>query len=305
MIKTLVKFSAIAIIIGLFGVHFYAPRIITEIKNPIIQLLRNKSFQGKPESFSKDKSNGRFISFNSFDDIILKAYLTYSKLDSVKGTIILLHGIRSYKEHFIEMSNKLSNLGYNAIALDSRAHGESGGKHCTFGVKEKKDISALIDFLTDEKINNNIGIWGQSLGGAIGLQSLAYDKRIKFGIIESTFSDLKIITQDYFRYHTGIKANSFCNYLLKRAGNIADFNPNESTPAMSCKLIEQPVLLVHGTQDKRIKIKYSKINFKNIKSNDKQYIEVTGANHLNVWKTGGERYFEQVMEFIDMHSKFR
>jgi alpha-beta hydrolase superfamily lysophospholipase len=114
----------------------------------------------------------------------LSSYLTYSSLDTVKGTIILLHGIRSNKESFIGLNTKLSKLGFNSLALDSRAHGQSSGTHCTFGVKEKKDISELISTLSEkEGITENIGVWGQSLGGAIGLQALENDKRIKFGII--------------------------------------------------------------------------------------------------------------------------
>ena len=42
------------------------------------------------------------------DGIRLSTYKIYTKLSKNKGTIIFLHGIRSYKEHFLPMSKILS-----------------------------------------------------------------------------------------------------------------------------------------------------------------------------------------------------
>ena len=137
--------------------------------------------------------------------------------------------------------------------MDLRAHGKSGGTHCTFGVKEKNDISELINVLEKkENIDDNIGIWGQSLGGAIGLQAIGNDKRIKFGIIESTFSDFKTITNDYFNYHIGFNVKLLTNYLVSRAGKIADFAPEDAKPEKYCTKIKQPTYTYY-TQKERPK----------------------------------------------------
>lgn len=290
-------FTLLLVLGGLF-LHFYIPRFITEIRNPLLRIVKGNYFNSSPK-FVNNKSNGKFINFKSFDNVELSCYFTYSKLDTVKGTIILLHGIRSSKECFIGLSNKLSKLGFNTVALDSRAHGESGGVHCTFGVKEKKDISALINTLSKEGIIGNIGIWGRSLGGAIGLQALATEKRIKFGIIESTFSDFKTITNDYFTYHTGFNSKILTSYLVYRAGKIAKFNPKDARPIKYCEKIEQPILIVHGDKDKRINIRYAKNNFSKIPSSKKEFIEIKNANHLNVWDVGGDKYFERIVKFIE------
>ena len=67
--------------------------------------------------------------------------------------------------------------------LNLRGHGESRGTYCTFGYKEKYDIVSVIDeIMLDKRLSKNIGIWGQSLGGAIALQTMAIDKRIKYGV---------------------------------------------------------------------------------------------------------------------------
>lgn len=194
----------------------------------------------------------------------------------------------------------LAKKGYNSLALDLRAHGASSGQYCTFGVKEKYDVMAVINHLIEmENINENIGIWGQSLGAAIALQSMAIDDRIKFGIIESTFSEFRITAHDYFKFHLGFEIVPFTDYLIDRAGKISDFNPNDAIPKNYCKKIEQRVLVVHGDQDQRISIKYGRENFENISSKEKQFLTIENAAHLDVWQVGGDAYFLKVLGFIE------
>lgn len=301
--KILKRILLVLTFLGLLFLHFYVPRFITEIKNPLIQLIKRNHIIEDVPSFGNNELNGKYLKFNSFDNVELSSYLSYASLDTVRGTIILLHGIRSNKEHFVELSNKLSKRGFNTVSLDSRAHGQSGGIHCTFGVKEKKDVSKLISVLSEkEGITENIGVWGQSLGGAIGLQALGSDKRIKFGIIESTFSDFQIITNDYFNYHAGFSIKPLTNYLVCRAGQIAEFDPEKAKPIKYCENIEQPILIVHGNKDERINIQYGKDNFLKIPSIKKEFLEIESANHLNVWETGGDEYFERVIKFIEKNT---
>jgi dipeptidyl aminopeptidase/acylaminoacyl peptidase len=304
--KRKIRLRVILVLIGsgFLFIHYYVPKFITEIKNPLIQIFRKDNLFTANRRFENNHLNGKYINFKSFDSIQIAGYITYSELVPAKGTIILLHGIRSKKEHSIDLSNRLAQFGYNSVAIDSRAHGESGGIHCTFGVKEKQDISKLIQVLSDqENITKNIGIWGQSLGGAIGLQAIGSDKRIKFGIIESTFTDFKTITNDYFSYHVGFNIRPFTNYLVDRAGAIAGFDPKDASPIKYCEKIEQPILLIHGNKDDRIDIRYAKANFSKIRSTRKEFIEIDQANHLNVWEVGGEEYFKRIMMFIEANSR--
>ncbi|WP_299101367.1 alpha/beta fold hydrolase [uncultured Winogradskyella sp.] len=299
-LKILKRLFLLFSVLSLFLIHFFIPRLITEIRNPIVGLIkRNKNIDFDVASKSKKNIQRKELSISSFDGIKLSARLTLSSIDSTYGTIILLHGIRSNKDTFFDLSTYLAEKGYNSVALDSRAHGKSEGQFCTFGVNEKKDIKKVIDYLSTEENLDHIGIWGQSLGGAIGLQAMGFDQRIKFGIIESTFSDFRTIVNDYFKLHAGFNFTPFSNYLVNRAGSIAEFDPNDANPLKYCENITQPILVVHGNKDDRIKIEYGKNNFSNIKSDDKEFIEIDSANHVNVWKVGGDTYFNKVLQFLN------
>lgn len=292
--------TTLSILLGFLTLHFYIPRFITEINNPIIKIIKGNVNQNEPLPYISGPNIGKKIEIKSFDDVKLKGFLSYSKTQPTKGSIILLHGIRGYKEHFVDLSSWLTLKGYNTLALDSRAHGESEGQFCTFGVKEKQDLKSWIDTLIfKENITSNIGVWGQSLGGAIGLQALAFDQRLKFGIIESTFTNFKTISNDYFQYHLGFEWETLNNYLINRAGKLSDFNIDEASPLKYAPQVKQNILLVHGTKDKRIDIKYSRINFESIGSKNKSYLPIKNANHLTVWQEGGEDYLQKVDSFLN------
>lgn len=263
---------------------------------PIVSMIKDRPV-GLQHQFPEDE--GRKVKYLSRDSLELVGFWSHPVQGKGRGIIILLHGIRSGKEAYINLSKRLSREGYHSIALDLRGHGESGGRHCAFGVKEKDDVSALIDYLhSTEGQGLPIGIWGRSLGGAVGLQALGYDDRITFGVIESTFSDFRAIVHDYFSYHAGFNIPWFTNYLVDRAAAIAGFDPAEASPRRYCEKIEQPVLLVHGDTDKRIDVKYALENYTSMSSVQKYWLVVEGAGHLNVWEIGGERYFEKVLDFM-------
>lgn len=291
--------SFILVFILLFlALYFYAPKIIVKIN-------KEESALKDAPGFETNSLLGKEIEIKTFDGLLLKAHLTYSTLDKVKGTIILLHGIRAQKELFVLQSKVLAQNGFHSIALDLRAHGKSQGQYCTFGAKEKRDISTLIDHLEKKEniINENITIWGKSLGAAIAIQSMEKDKRIKIGIIESTFSDFKHIIHDYCKLFYGFNFWPLTHFLVSRAGKTASFSPEKVSPKEACKKIEQPILMVHGNKDKRVDLKYGKENFNNLLSKNKSFLEVKGGDHFNIWELEGHAYLQTIIEFIERNKK--
>jgi dipeptidyl aminopeptidase/acylaminoacyl peptidase len=295
--KIVITLTLLLIIVFCFA-SYIGPRMIIEVNN-LVYKNRNSNKGVIPQA-TDYQVKAESIYYNSSDGLKLKALLIRSDSLKTKGTIIMVHGIRAYKERFIPISKQINDSGYNVVMPDLRAHGESEGQYCTFGNKEKFDISALIDTLnTMPNINQNYIIWGQSLGAAVSLQAMAIDKRIKLGIIESTFSDYRQIVHDYSRHTLGFEAGALIDYFIWLSENIGDFKADETIPANAAKQINQPVLMVHGTKDKRIKIEYGQQNFKNLASQQKRFIMLDGANHINVWQVGGDHYFNTVFKFIE------
>jgi pimeloyl-ACP methyl ester carboxylesterase len=257
----------------------------------LAQLLGGKT---TPESFGL---KSEILKVTSEDSITLTGWFIPSQKIS-NATMILLHGIRASKEQMLPMAKTFSNAGFNTVLFDSRAHGESGGKYCTFGYYEKKDISKIIDILKQKDSNMIIGIYGTSLGGAIALQAMEIDNRIKCGVIESTFATLREVISDYMKQMFVFGPMPLSNIALDRAAKIAQFNPDNVKPENSAKNICNPVFVAHGDQDANINYSNGFRIFNNLKSVNKEWHLVKGANHFNVSKEGGKEYQEALMNFL-------
>ncbi|HEY9700909.1 MAG TPA: alpha/beta fold hydrolase [Allocoleopsis sp.] len=228
----------------------------------------------------------------------LRGYLIHALNKKPYGTIIQLHGIGSCKENQIPFAVFLAHNNYNVVVYDQRAHGCSDGSYCTFGQYEKLDVTRFIDTISRRFPKLPVGIHGSSMGGAVALQALAYDKRLKFGIIESTFNTLENVVEEYGYEYFKFRSRWLARRILSKAALIANFNPFEIKPVEACKEIEQPILMAHGDMDEKIPIHFNEDNFKALKSNDKEFFVVKGANHNNVGDIGGEKYRQKILSFL-------
>jgi uncharacterized protein len=228
----------------------------------------------------------------------LRGYLIQTRHKKPLGTVIQLHGIGGCKESYIPFAGFLAQHGYNVLIYDQRAHGDSDGQYCTFGQYEKLDVSKFVDTLKKRFPKLPVGVYGASLGGAVALQALAYDKRIVFGIVESTFNTLENVVVEYGRDYFKFRSTWLARRVLSKAAAIARFNPFDIKPVESCKDIDQPILLAHGDMDNKIPMAFNQDNFSALKSKDKEFYIVKGANHDNVGEIGGEVYRNKILDFL-------
>jgi uncharacterized protein len=233
--------------------------------------------------------------------LILRGYMIYANTPKPKGTLILLHGIGGFKEGNLYFSKLLADSGYNSVIYDQRGHGTSDGKYCTFGFYEKQDVSKFIDVIKSKFPNLPVGIHGASMGGAVALQALASDKRLQFGIVESTFHSLEDVVMAYGRGYFKFNSRWLAQRVLAKSAKIAHYKPFDIKPMESCKTIEQPILLVHGDKDEKIPVAFNKQNFDALKSKDKEFYIIKGAGHDNVGEIGGQIYANKIMAFIERH----
>ncbi len=303
MKKTKLKITLVIITvlmaIAFIAFDYVGTRLIVDVNGGIYH-LKNTSRSNPDNVLTNMGLRNEAFSVQAEEDISIQCILVKSNSKHPKGTVILLHGIRGRKEHFYHLAKQLADSSYHSVLVDLRAHGQSGGEFCTYGYKEKYDIKKIVDYLKErEDINQNIGIWGHSLGAAIALQSMEICPEIKFGVIESTFSDFKNIVHDYSTLYFGFDIPILSDYLIYRAKSVADFNPDEVVPYKSCQHIMQPVFMAHGDKDDRINIAYGKLNFENVNSHDKVFVEVKDANHVNLWQVGGMEYKHKVFGFLN------
>jgi alpha-beta hydrolase superfamily lysophospholipase len=234
------------------------------------------------------------------DSVVLRGYYyTPAAGDTLRGALILVHGLGDYKESFIERAAYLAQAGFAVYSFDNRAHGASGGTFTTYGFHEKHDVARIVDRARADHPGVPVGIWGNSLGGAIGLQALAYDERLAFGVIESTFRDLREIVYDYMEPRFGFQNQYISDLAVAAAGEIARFEPDSVRPIAAVREIEQPVLIVHGAADRNISVAYGRDLYRQLVSTDKELLIVPNAGHVNVSAVYGPDYLPRVLDFVD------
>lgn len=290
----------LGIITGIVIVEFIAPYAV--IMPQKIDLVKNKD-RFPYGAFPKDyKLKTAILDIVTKDSVVLSNYLALSAQDTSRGTMIMLHGIGGCKEDYLGIAKSLSDSGYNCLIYDARAHGQSGGEHCTFGYHEKEDVQTVVLAILKYAPETSIGIWASSMGAAVALQALAIEPRIKFGVIESTFTELpEIVYQYQKRYCYGIGLRFASNRTLTLAGRIAKFDPYKIQPIEACKQIKQPILMNHGDADYHIDIRYGKQLFEALGSVDKTFYTVKGAGHTNLYTIGGKPYYKNTLDFIARH----
>lgn len=175
------------------------------------------------------------------DRIALRGWLCGTPLSS-RGTLVVLHGVADTRHSTVPIVERYLARGFDVIAYDSRAHGESGGDTCTYGFYEKRDLRTVIDAFG----HGSIVVLGTSLGAAVALQEAAIDPRVSAVVAAESFSDLRTVAIERApRFFTrGVIQRAF--ELAEREGG---FQVDAVSPRLTAPLIHVPVLLVHGADD--------------------------------------------------------
>jgi len=240
------------------------------------------------------------ISFITTDSIKLRGWFIGSQNSLTAPTIIIAHGLGASKSDFINLSGFLSSNGFNVLLFDFRAHGESGGKSCSLGLKEQMDITAALDYIISRKNlkNKNIGLYGFSLGGSAGILTASKDLRIKAIVADTPFSRLYTISADVIKrtYHLPSfpfmqLANVF--YRLSFGGWIGQVAPADVIHLIS----PRPILLITSDIDQMTPVYHARELIRKA-GEPKELWVIEGATHGGTISMDAERYNQKLFNFF-------
>jgi pimeloyl-ACP methyl ester carboxylesterase len=191
-----------------------------------------------------------------------------------RGTVVFLHGVADNRGSSLGVADHFLARGFDVVAYDSRAHGESEGDVCTYGFYEKQDLHRVLDRVGTRPVV----LIGFSMGGAIALQAAADDPRVRAVVAVSSYSDLRTAAAERapFFASKGNIADAF-----KLAETEGKFRADDVSPMAAAAHVTSPTLIIHGDHDDETPPAHALRIFAALHE-PKRLIMVPGATHQHV-----------------------
>lgn len=171
------------------------------------------------------------------------------------GTILLCHGHGVNLRRLDDMVKFLRRAGYSILMFDFRAHGSSGGKYCSIGLHEWKDIKAVIKtakekgYLTE---SSPLAAYGRSMGAATLINGSENLPEIKAFILESSFEQLRKVAARDAWHHFKLPDTPLSDLVFWLTYQVTGIDYISNKPEEKAYGISnRPVYLIHDEKDYR------------------------------------------------------
>lgn len=208
-------------------------------------------------------------------------------------TILHVHGNAGNMNSHIWFTDYLPAAGFNVFIFDYRGYGESQGAARKRGPLIS-DTNAALDALLSRKDVDpaRIGVYGQSLGGAIALNVMAERPEIKAAVLESPFASWREIAANAVGGDPpGFFARLLAAILIK----------DDHRPIDAISRATQPILLLHGEADSIVPVSHSR-RLADAAGEKATLVTFPGGEHNSLRSTNPELE-QRVVEFFRKHLK--
>lgn len=263
---------------------------------------------GQAKQFEKEltaateslKNSGcQTVEITSYDGIRLVGHL--KRCENEKRLILAMHGWRSsWASDFGAISDFWHTNGCSVLYVEQRGQGESGGEYMGFGLTERHDCLAWVQWANENGYAEvPIYLCGISMGATTVLMAAGLELP---GNVHGIMADCgytspyaiwkHVVTRHLhmpFGGFTATVADDMCKKKIQMGAK--DYS---STDAMrTCKV---PVLFIHGTDDHFVPIEMTYENYKACAA-PKRLLVVPGAEHGMSFLIDKEAYEKTVKEF--------
>ena len=252
--------------------------------------------------------DARTVEITSRDGIPLRAWL-FSPASPNGDAVLLLHGIADSRASQAGFARMFVSHGYAVLVPDSRAHGESGGELATYGLLEAGDTHEWVSWLIEHQHPRRVFGVGESLGGAVLLQSLRLETRFSGVVAESSYATFEGVARDRLAEMLSLPlglgrclaaAPVWTGFIYARARYGLDFR--RASPEAALARSTTPVLLIHGLADAKTPPEHS-IILAAANSRTTTLWLVPGAGHCGAYAADAREFERRVLDFFQNSSR--
>lgn len=286
----------VAILFG-FGLPFvmaaivtYRPKVLPN-DTPATQL----GFQFEP------------VAFDATDGVRISGWWLPAQGRATRAgdrTVIVCHGLGANKSNQLILARRLVPAGYNVLAIDLRAHGESGGQLTSFGDNERRDVLGAVRWLRQNKPDAARRIFGvgASQGGVALLAAAADDspegRAIDAVAVYGGYDDLNALVGTLAR-RTFLPP---LNWLIERlalpiaSAHVGADLPRFKPADLAMQIWPRPILIIHGVQDQIIDFTHGRRLF-DLATQPKEALWIDRGDHNSI--VNSEAAADAVRLFFD------
>ena len=285
------------IFIVLFGVLSYF--LAAYVAHPrCISLEKHREYE-RENGFLRDyeELEKKEYSVHSFDGYELHAaYIPASKPSS--RFVIISHGYTSSRYGSVKYMHMFRAFGFHCVLYDDRRHGMNRSTDCTMGVRESRDLIAVIED-TYRRYGDNIwlGLHGESMGSGLEIMALAYQPKVRFIVNDCGYADLESVLKwklkqifhlpGWLVYPASMMCRLFFGYSFTKVRPIDVLPENEV-----------PICFIHGDADDFIDKNHSERMHQATKGYSELHL-FPGAAHAECMGTDEQRYYRIVEAFLE------
>ena len=253
------------------------------------------------DSFHNMEKETMYIT--SSDGIKLAAW--YVSVENAHGTVVCMHGYHgSPMSDFSLAVRFFHERGWNVLLPHERAHGESGGKYLTFGIKERfdcRDWAAAINRKNGSALP--IILYGVSMGAATVLMASGtkLSENVKFIIADCGYTSPRDEVAHVLKtsYHLPLSPTLAISDMLARV--LAGFGLSEYSTLDALSVNTIPVLFIHGDADTFVPPYMTEQNYEVCKA-PKELLIVHGSPHAVNYALGRKEYEKKIIEWMDRYA---
>ncbi len=237
---------------GVYRLCFYSP---ANRKEDPYALLDGEQYQAVSEEIFRctrimEQTPCEFVETPAFDKTRLSA--RFYEATPGAPVMLLFHGYRSMALRDGTGGFLLGKkMGFHVLAVDQRAHGRSGGRTITFGIKERQDVVTWVKYCR-QRFGEDVSvvISGLSMGAATVLMAseLALPANVQCGIADCPYSAPAAIIR---KVCNDLKIPARLAYPFVRLGAFlfGRFDLEECNARDAVRNAKIPLLLLHGEGD--------------------------------------------------------
>ena len=279
---------------------FYSSRREKEEQYPIPEGEVYEPYRDVMVEYIKkaDATPYREVSIKSFDGLTLRGrYYEFSKGAPIE---LMLHGYRgSGRRDLSGGMERCFLMGHNALIIDHRASGESDGHVITFGILEKRDALAWVDFAVKEFGEDaKLILTGISMGAATVMMAAGEElpPQIQYVLADCGYTSPQEIISKVMRDLKLPPALLYpCATLGARLFGGFDLNGDSPLEAMArCKV---PVVFAHGDADDFVPYDMSVRLCEVCTGRHKKLVTIKDAGHGLAFPVGRDEYVNALAEF--------